>query len=263
MNYKVIILAIPGIGTHEQGFSVHLKHDIQKFSRGTSLEDNYKIVEALPFQNTGVDSNQSKLLKKLGQNNKLGGVFSMRKLVIEAFGDGVTFESGADRPNSVYQRVHEYLRERIREINELKVQNEGAKIVIVAASMGVHLLSTYIWDADNSIGTFKTNHAGENENLTNLDYLFSIGCNIPLFISGKNIDEIKPINKRNPSFKWDNYYDRDDVLGWPLSDINDDYGALVEDYEINTGAYIGSHIRYWKDNDFTKPFVKTLIELID
>jgi hypothetical protein len=257
MAYKVIILAIPGIGTHDKGFSEDLESDIKRFSKGTDLENSYKIVEALPFKFTRVDDNQEKLHVK----NKLGGNLSLREFVIKAFGDAVTFEHGAEKPNSVYKKIHTYLRETIVKVNDLKVQNTGARIVIVAASMGVHLISTYIWDADNSIGIFETQNATERENLRNLDYMFSIGCNIPLFISGKEITKLKPIEKRNSTFKWDNYYDRDDVLGWPLSDINDEFKALVNDFEINTGQYIGSHLKYWKDNDFTKPFVENLIAI--
>jgi len=263
MSCKVIVLAIPGIGTQPIGFSNKLMDDVDKLSKGTVLENSYCVEEALPFKKTNVDANQSELLKRLGRNNQLGGMLSLRKLVVNAFGDGVTFESGANRSDSVYRKVHEYLRRRIIEVNIKMSENEGAKLVVVAASMGVHLLSTYIWDADNSKGIFESNGATDNDNLRNLDYLFSLGCNIPLFISGKSVQDIVPIDKRNANFKWDNYYDRDDVLGWPLADINEAYGALVKDYEINAGSYIGSHVRYWNDNDFTKPFVNSLINLLD
>lgn len=262
MSYKVIILAIPGIGTHQAGFAKDFRNDIKRFAKGSILENNYNIIEAIPFAQTGVDLNQEAIFSRLNTDNKLGGILSLRKFVIEAFGDGVTFERNASSSNSVYRKVHNNIKEKIKEVNNLKDLNPDAKIVIVAASMGVHLLSTYIWDADNSKGIFENQIATEKENLKNLDYLFSIGCNIPLFVSGMAESEIKPFAKRNNNFKWDNYYDRDDVLGWPLADINNEYNELVNDIEINTGQYIGSHVRYWKDNDFTKPFVKSLISLI-
>lgn len=262
MGYKVIILAVPGIGSHKSGFTKEMNDDILKFSKNTPLENSFSIVEALPFAETGIDLNQNALFTRLDNNNKLGGVLSFRKKAMEAFGDGVTFESGANKPNSIYKKVHTYLRSKVRYINELKEQNPDSKLVIIAASLGVHLISTYIWDADKNSGVFEENHASENENLKNLSHLFSIGCNIPLFISGKDETDIKPFDKRNPSFKWDNFYDKDDILGWPLADINNEYRELVKDHQINTGLYIGSHVKYWDDNDFTKPLVKKLIDLI-
>lgn len=263
MSKKIILLAIPGIGSHSAGYSNELHEAIRRYSKNSPLENSYSFIESLPFSATDVDQNQNALFTRLNTANKLGGMLSLRKFVMDAFGDGVTFEREPNGRNSNYKKIHRYLRDKVREVNALLNQNNGAKIVIVAASMGVHVLSTYIWDADNNLGIFKNEPATDRENLRNLDYLFSLGCNIPLFISGKNESEIQPIEKRNDRFVWDNYYDEDDVLGWPLADINSAYGELVNDIEINTGQYVGSHVRYWKDKNFSKPLVQKLIELIE
>lgn len=263
MSYKILILAIPGIGSHSSGFSNDMNDRIKRFAKNTSLQGNYHVLEALPFNQTGVDNNQNDLFNRLNYNNRLGGMLSMRKFTLEAFGDGVTFESNAHRENSVYRKVHTHLRSRIQELNALKEQNPGAKIVVVAASLGVHILSTYIWDVDHQQGIFKDNPATNEEDLKNLSHLFSIGCNIPLFISGIPQSQIKPFDKRNTTFKWDNYYDKDDVLGWPLADINTAFGQIVVDHEINTGMYAGSHVRYWDDREFVRSMVGKLNALIE
>ncbi len=261
---KVIILAIPGIGRKKQGFSKPLQSDIEKYAKNTPLENAWELVEAIPFKIAKVDENQDLLYERLQKHNRLEGIFSFRRFVLDAFGDGVTFDNGADKPGSVYFAVHSYLREKVQEINRLQRENPGAKMVIVAASMGVHLLCTYIWDADHNRGIFKEQPAGENENLRNLNFLFTIGCNLPLFYSGLHPDHIVPIdkNRRAPDFGWYNYYDKDDVLGWPLAAINDAFGAMVEDFEINAGIYVEAHLNYWKDKDFTKPFVQKLNSII-
>lgn len=262
MSKKIILMTIPGIGSHNAGYSKDLIDDLHQFSKDTPLENNFTFIESLPFNVTEVDQNQHTLFSRLSASNKLGGMLSLRKFALEAFGDAVTFERNAGKHDSNYQKIHRYIREKVRDVNDLHAQHPNSKIVIVAASMGVHILYTYILDADNQQGIFKNEPATEQENLRNLNYLFSIGCNIPLFISGKNESEIRVFDKRNEHFIWDNYYDKDDVMGWPLSDINTAFKNLVNDIEINTGQYIGSHIRYWKDKNFTKPFVQALIQLI-
>jgi hypothetical protein len=64
--------------------------------------------------------------------------------------------------------------------------------------------------------------------------------------------------------RWWNYYDKDDVLGYPLKPISPSYDAVVdEDIEINVGGFATSftpksHTEYWTDNDFTEPVAKFL-----
>ena len=59
--------------------------------------------------------------------------------------------------------------------------------------------------------------------------------------------------------RWLNFYDPDDILGYPLKPINSDYRKVVtKDIAINAGGFFSSwnplsHNGYWKDNDFTKP----------
>lgn len=260
MSKKLVILTIPGIGTKQTGYSEKFEKDIRRFV-DDNVNRNLRIIETMPFSATNVDQNQNNLFRRLDAANKLGGALSLRKFVIEAFGDGVTFERGSDAPNSNYRRIHEYLKTEIEGANELL--EEGDIFVILGASMGVHVLSTYIWDADNGKGIFAGNPATANQNLKNLDYLVTIGCNIPLFVSGLPETQIKAFDKRNDHFTWDNYYDRDDVLGWPLKQLSASYDALVTDYEINTGLYVGSHVKYWDDNDFTKPLAQKLNELYE
>lgn len=258
---KIILLAIPGIGTQESGFSTRFSKDLKSFSRDTPLEGNIELIEVRPFNVTSVDENQRAMYDRLAAVNELGGMLSLRRFVMKACGDGVTFESEKERLDSVYRAVHNYLRTEIRRANALLDLYPGSKLVIVAASMGVHVLTTYIWDADNRKGIFEADSAKDNENLRNLSYLATIGCNIPLFLSGMDATRIVAIDKRNNHFTWDNYYDQDDVLGWPLKQLSPSYEALVNDHEINVGLYVGAHVKYWDDNDFTEPFTQKLVDL--
>lgn len=261
MSKTIIVLTIPGIGTKESGYSQVLSEDIKKYSKNTPLEGNYRIHESRPFSIEEIDENQRALFERLDNANELGGILSFRKFVMEAFGDGVTFERDAKNENSVYRKIHFYLKQTIEQVNVLSQEFEDSKIVVVAGSLGAHVLSTYIWDADHSRGIFENIAANSNNNLRNLSLLATIGCNIPLFVSGLSEDKIFAIDKRNSEFVWDNYYDKDDVLGWPLRQLSNSYKDLVTDYQIHTGFYVGSHVKYWGSKNFTKPFTKKLVNL--
>ena len=93
--------------------------------------------------------------------------------------------------------------------------------------------------------------------MRSLQCLYTTGCNIPIFVAGhKKIEAIKP---PAPSFKWHNFFDEDDVLGWPLKPLSPSYDKLVEDISINAGGgVIGtivkswnpiSHGQYWTDSE--------------
>lgn len=263
MAKKIVILTIPGIGTKGPKYSEKFEEDVLRFSKNTIPKQNIVFIPTRPFNEVDVDKFQDLLFDRIKENHNIGGILSLRKLALEALGDAVAFEHKANHPTSTYRKIHEYLKIKIIEANSY----ENAEIICVAASLGVHILSTYIWDVDNNRGIFEGNKDSDQikstYDLSNLKYLASIGCNIPLFVSGMPENEIKPFdkNKRDNNFNWENYYDSDDILGWPLQSLCSDYKDLVKDIEINTGQYVGSHMRYWKDNDFTKPFTETLKQI--
>ncbi len=64
--------------------------------------------------------------------------------------------------------------------------------------------------------------------------------------------------------KWLNFYDPDDILGYPLKHLSASYGnAVSEDRAINVGGPAVSwnplsHGAYWTDNDLTRPISQAI-----
>ena len=134
----------------------------------------------------------------------------------------------------------------------------------MAHSLGGNIMSNYIWDMQHGGGD-QPGDLSPFEQLHTLAGMITFGCNIPLFTFAYT--DVKPIQfpadqlpdtVRNKA-RWFNYYDPDDVLGYPLKSINSAYDAVVdEDIAINVGGLLSnwnpiSHTKYWTDNDFTKP----------
>ncbi|NIQ25048.1 MAG: hypothetical protein GTN88_00295, partial [Gammaproteobacteria bacterium] len=67
---------------------------------------------------------------------------------------------------------------------------------------------------------------------------------------------------------WLNFFDPDDVLGYPLKPLSPEYRrAVSRDITINVGGIAASwnplsHSKYWTDNDFTKPVAKFIDKLL-
>ncbi len=69
----------------------------------------------------------------------------------------------------------------------------------------------------------------------------------------------------NLPYEWVNMYDPDDVVGYPLKTLNEQYRAVVtEDREVNVGNLLEqwtpiSHLRYWGDMDVIHPIADQLV----
>ena len=73
--------------------------------------------------------------------------------------------------------------------------------------------------------------------------MLTFGCNIPLFTFAHDLEDLKPIKFPGENLtdgekevaKWINFYDADDVLGYPLKQIYPDFPYL-KDRDINVGG---------------------------
>ena len=140
------------------------------------------------------------------------------------------------------------------------------------------MISNFIWDAQSKepkfgawrYGGFEDSPPGSDldkfRRFKTLKYLYFTGCNIPVFVAGLPQSKIKAIasTSKGYAFKWKNFYDLDDPLGWPLKNLTvknerQSYKFEVnEDNAINTGSLIKSwnplsHTTYWTDNDVLNP----------
>ena len=65
-------------------------------------------------------------------------------------------------------------------------------------------------------------------------------------------------------FTWDNFYDRDDALGWPLRQLGSSY-EIVNDHPIKAGGVltswnVASHTGYWSDKDVVAAVARRLAQ---
>ncbi|GAB2927792.1 hypothetical protein [Rheinheimera gaetbuli] len=213
----------------------------------------------------------------------------LRRFMLFGFADAAALEHRKEQPHSLYH----YSQLKIARALYLAKQQLAAdgKLVLLAHSLGCHVLSCYLWDAQQAkagvkpaagiwrdIKRYQAGISGDNT-LTDEDIAFlrgdrllsliTTGCNIPIFVAAHAIEQIMPFNKPNNDFAWHNYYDKDDVLGWPLADLSPRYKALVNDIEINAGGgFFGwlaaswnplSHNQYWQSENVIRALLALLI----
>ncbi len=188
----------------------------------------------------------------------------LRQFFIFSFGDAVTLEYSGHKDKVKYLAVQKRIQQALENAYMDLGRDLSKPVVIIAHSLGCQVLSNYLWDAGKWQNIFAQDRADPDLNqflkLRSLTNLVTTGCNMPLFVSG--LDQRVSFKKPNNQFQWDNFYDPDDVLGWPLRQLGPTF-EYIKDHHINAGGLFTSwnplsHGEYWKDKDVVRPLVKIL-----
>ncbi|MDN4059510.1 hypothetical protein QPK31_14885 [Massilia sp. YIM B02769] len=215
----------------------------------------------------------------------------LRKFMLFGFADAAGLENRKEIPGSVYELAQGEI---ARNLLGACTANHAMPVVFLAHSLGCQVLSSYLYDAQKARAGGRV-EAGvwrdidgwarmavgrvlsEREKLYlaggTCSGLMTTGCNIPIFVAAHRNMQIKPIAPPTPIFHWLNLYDPDDVLGWPLQPLSEDYRVLVEDRAINAGQGAVnwmlkswnplSHSAYWQDNAVLAPLAGMIRRMIE
>lgn len=264
---KIAVITIHGMGETELGYATQFGQELA--SRvGQPLWDENVHFSQIYFQNTLQENQHEVWQRSKGEVNWK----KIRRFFLYSFSDATSLETNKDGVGSKYTQVQKIVLDSfVGAFGALGSQ--GGPVIVVGYSLGGQVISNYLWDASRpngaSVGIWQTQPAAIPAGSTfdgfargrTIKRFFTCGCNIPIFVSGHDV--IEPIPKPNREFEWHNYFDEDDVLGWPLQPLSDGYNNLVKDHEINAGgSWIESpvvswnplsHTAYLKDGDFIEP----------
>ncbi len=270
---KLAIAVIHGMGSEDQHFSVELKHRI---TEEYVKEEEGRREEDLIFQEIYwgdlVNDQQQSLLDKANYKKDLT-YMNLRALFVDYLGATLAYRT------SMYDAIHNRVKENLAKLcNHRRVDPENTPLVILAHSFGSVIISDYIYDmqkkqAETTDG--KLDGTSNFEQFRTMAGFITFGTPMALFSLQENSDFAKPINIVGAALpeniqsrvKWNNYYDKDDIIAYPMKGINDAYGEVINgDYEINVGGAASSwnpacHNGYWEDKDFYKPVAHYFSEL--
>jgi hypothetical protein len=218
---------------------------------------------------------QEKLLQRMNDEPGLNlRSKTIRKLLITNIADLITYGGLPGFPGDAYHRMHKLVHDAII---QLKIQlPDNGPLVILASSMGTEIINNYIWDRQQGYDA-DIYGASAFERLETLAGLFTFGNNIPIFASSFDIDELQPIRFPMPGLDekyqtiaiWQNYYDKNDPLGYPVKFLNRNYaGANVSDIQVGVGNPLSawnilSHFGYWTSRKVEKIICNFIAELFE
>lgn len=194
----------------------------------------------------------------------------LRKFVMGVLADAVAYRRPNPGQYDHYQAVHARVFDRLAALRDRV--GETTPLVVAAHSLGSVIFSDHVWDEQK--------HRGPGRDpFTRCETLagyITFGSNIPLFTLG--LEEVKPIafpppgtalpNAVRAVARWMNYFDRDDVLGYPLREISAAYAATVtEDVDLQVGGLLSqwnpaSHAAYWNDETFIDRVADHVVDVV-
>lgn len=191
----------------------------------------------------------------------------VRKLILNHLADASTYRQVPDQEDTVYARIHGEVHRSLTAL-EGRIASD-APLVVMAHSLGAHIMSNYIWDRQRCRTPDPLGDTAFRR-MERLVSMVSFGGNLPLFVMAA--DPYEPITIPAATLpeplralgRWFNYYDKDDVLGWPMAPLAEfvseehrsAFEAMVQDIPIDVGVPVlqssnpTSHVGYWKDRDF-------------
>lgn len=275
MQKKLALLTLHGMGETLPNYYVEI-HDMIRHAVGNSTWNKIAF-QPLYYQ----DILQGSQAEIFGRMRDQIDWMKLRKFLLYGFSDAASLEYRKDAPGSPYAETQKMILEAMDSVFE-EVGQTAAPVIVVAQSLGCQVISSYIWDAQQpkpSSGVWSAPlgdgvAAGSVQDqfrrMQSVQRLYTTGCNIPIFVAGhKNIAAIK---RPSPGFKWHNFFDEDDVLGWPLRPLSPSYEQLVEDIPVNAGGgLLGtivkswnpfSHEQYWRDSEVIDHLARTIKALV-
>ncbi len=258
MGKDVAVVVIHGMGSQKPDFAESMISEINQRVKRLGKKPAAIAWRSI-FWADVLEPRQIAYLRDANLENNLDYT-GLRKFVISALGDASAYQK-VGGGNTTYEDIHKIIRERIKALYETDLNSNACPLILFAHSLGGHIMSNYIWDIQSGA----VDNGNAFENMAHLAGLVTFGCNIPLFTFAyrKVVPIVFPGKKlttaQSKKAQWMNFYDPDDILGYPLKAINAAYDAVVdEDIAINVGSILthwqpSSHRDYWTDNDFTKP----------
>lgn len=274
---KIAVAIIHGIGEQKAEFADKMIEEIKnRFASHLNhiLDDPTSQLAFKPIHWAELFAErENKLFQTIVLNKNLH-FNDLRDFIIHYLGDVIAYQP-VETAKQNYERVHEKIEQNLNDL--VNVAGESAPLCVISHSLGSVITSNYFYDLQ-----FKVNHKDlEKNNLSPLEkgetltLFYTLGTTLPLW-SLRYYNFNRPINIPSANLndfypglqgEWINFYDKDDVLGYPLRDIDETYAkAVTEDREINVGNVITSwnplaHNAYFIDNDVINPIVEALVRV--
>ena len=267
---KIAVAIIHGVGAQDSRFAEDMINELRKrfvaHLPKKVTDPSEQIVFEPVYWAPVLQNAQNRLLRKLKSADL--DYIKLREFFISFGGDAIAYQP-TPQGSQVYLAVHKVFADTLQIL--AGQTSKDAPLCVIAHSLGTVIASNFLYDLQkNKTGiTHLTTALQRGETLS---HFYTMGSPLAVWaLRYKNFGT--PINVPSNKFlshhpkaqsEWVNFYDKDDVIGYPLKKLNDAYKkAVKKDVAVNVGGITtswnpASHVQYWTDNDITKQIAKSL-----
>jgi len=204
---------------------------------------------------------------------------ALRNFVLNFVGGMLAYQPTSDNPQP-YQDIHQAIAADL----QILAANAGAQapLCIIAHSLGAVIMHHYLDDLQQGTAPHMVKAViGDTplEQGETLVALYMLGAPLglyamrladfgsPIVFPAPKLREHYPVaHHPDLTSEWINFYDRDDVMAYPISRLNDAYRQRVRDVHVNVGGMLdnwnpASHMAYWGDKDVIAPIVAQMVKV--
>lgn len=275
MGRKIAVAVIHGIGKQTADFAEKMTAELNQHFGPDMTSD---VVIRTVFWAPVLQEAENELVRRVEQGGALHYP-DVRRFLIDFLGDALAYQPAGD-DRRAYDGIHSVFAATLAAL----AQEAGpdAPLCIIAHSLGTIIASNYIYDLQ--VDPFKHLISDEVQALIHdnpleqgrtLALLYTLGSPIALW-SLRYREFGRPVAVPSPHLsqyhaeiegEWVNYYDQDDVVGFPLKTLNAQYEKVItRDAAVNVGNLLQnwnplSHLGYWTDRDVIEPIARKLVEV--
>ena len=293
---KIVIIITHGMGKQDKKPKLSLKYDTifdkaaKRFEKRVRKKfekeggDNERLVftpvnwaEAAQKFQTELKENLMKRKKRLKcKEEKIRACLSWkwaRGFMVDMLADAIVYQQSPN-DQTMYDAIHAKFKEALKE--QANKVGENAKLCVLAHSLGTVIVNNFLFDLEYCRKNKEPSECGGSplERGETLKSVYTMGSPIALWTIRHNPPKFgKPIEVDT----WINFYNKNDVMAYPLGNLNQEYRKLrcnaeegkkpmLTDKHVFAGGFlIGwnplSHNGYWTNRKMIKTIVKDLLEL--
>jgi hypothetical protein len=276
---KIAVGIIHGIGRQDPDFYEELASALAE--RLSLICPEIELVTEGIYWGDITERIEEKLLCKLAPYKlRWDDWIDARGFMVSFAGDAIAYQPipFVDSPHPhefIYTDIHERVARKLQRLASLA--GATAPLCLIGHSLGTVVASNYLYDLQNRklpprIQSIIKHGNSPLEKGETLSHLFTMGSPIALWTLRYD-DFGKPVAVPAPKFRhqrvgeWVNFYDKDDVLAYPLKPLSEPYNkAVAEDVEVsNPGLMawtpLGSHGGYFRSAAIQKRICHSLAQM--
>ncbi|MCZ8519920.1 MULTISPECIES: chemotaxis protein [Paenibacillus] len=244
MSQPIAVLVVHGMGQERNPFAEEMKALLaERYGLQADRPDAASHLCIEPVQWSHVfESREQKLFDQLvaAENLRYQG---LRRFVIHYLADAIAYQP-VETAEHNYDAVHHTITEALRRLAD--TCGPTAPLCVIAHSLGAVIASNYFYDLQYEVRQPEA-AASQLERGRTLALFYSMGTTLPLW-SLRYRDFNRPISVPSQGLRglhpgvkgeWVNFYDKDDILGYPLRAIDPAYReAVAEDVEVRISDWL-------------------------